>query len=63
MRPEEIREYCDQHASEIYVRVNVNGKWTDCSLKSLPPALADEYVEQFVAERRLPHRVVKSDAD
>lgn len=59
--PEEIRAYCDQFATSIYVRVRLGCEWRDLTVADLRVVDAGEAerVVQRLSERgEMPHRVL-----
>lgn len=54
----DLCRYITMYASGIFVRVKLDGKYQSLALTELPAAMAIEHALRFVAEGRVPVRIV-----
>lgn len=60
--PETLEEFCDyivEHASRIYVREQIDGKWGSFALTELPADKALSHALGFIKRDFIPHRLKK----
>ena len=57
---EELFEYILRYADDIYVRAQRNGKWENVALSELPATEALQRAFQWVLDRHIPVRVLKT---
>lgn len=61
-RPESLDELCDwieRHTAAIYLREQVDGRWTKVSLAELPPDRAIHHALHFIRLGRVPVIVLR----
>ena len=56
--PAQIRAYCTEHASSIYVPVKRGGRFTQAALTELSPAERRGLIDRWCVNRFLPHRIL-----
>lgn len=52
-----IKNYCEEHGMDIYVREFVNGTWKSVPLAMLPEKTQEKYVTEWEQDQFLPHIV------
>jgi hypothetical protein len=56
---EELCDYIEKYAQDIYIREKINDKWGAYSIAELPTSLALKHVFTFIKLGRIPHRIVR----
>lgn len=56
---EELEDWIHKYADSIPVRENLDGEWKSYYLSDLPFEVAEKHVKRWIAESRIPHRVIK----
>jgi hypothetical protein len=56
--PSEIRNYIDQYATSILVRVKLGNGWRDLSISALDPAERERVTIRLIEYGYFPHRIL-----
>jgi hypothetical protein len=59
VREAEIRAYCKQWGDVIFVREQIDGRWTSVSLTELPDDLREKWIQSFIEGNLIPYREIK----
>ena len=62
--PTSLDELCDyivKYADDIYVREQINGKWSAHALSELPVVIALKHVMKWIKGGIVPHRIIRND--
>ena len=57
MTRQELEQYCEKHKDDIYIRVQVNGKWGSHTLSELPLEEQAKWIEKWDTTNFLLHRI------
>ena len=64
MRHEEVTdlarllEWCLTYKDSIYVREEIDGKWSNVTLGALPPKLQADWIAKWLERGHVPHRMM-----